>query len=146
MIADPAIVGPVIESIGQSGIQYVTELAIVSDGPLRRENRPHQMTYHHKPVLVFGKEGFRIKPGGSVLHIPSQEGNPSRSIGRLMEAATQLVLERVAEPGQHVSDPQMLDRPYTAVAARKVGCAFTGASHDAGCVERIRRALSLDSA
>ena len=146
VIADPAIVGPVIESIGQSGIQYVTELAIVSDGPLRRENRPHQMTYHHKPVLVFGKEGFRIKPGGSVLHIPSQEGNPSRSIGRLMGAATQLVLERVAEPGQHVSDPQMLDLPYTAVAARKVGCAFTGASHDAGCVERIRRALSLDSA
>ena len=146
VITDPAIVGPVIESMGQPGIRFVTELAIVSDSPLGRENRPHRMTYHHKPVLVFGKEGCRIKPGGSVLHIPSQQGNPSWSIGRLMEAATQLVLERVAEPGQRVIDPIMLDRPYTAVAAQKVGCAFTGASHDAGCVERIRRALSLDSA
>ena len=146
VIADPAIVGPVIESTGQSGLLFVTELALVSDSPLGRKNRPHQVTYYHKPVLVFGKQGCRMKPGGSVLQIPTQEGNPSRSIGRLMEAATQLVLERVAEPGQHVFDPQMLDRPYTAMAAQKVGCAFTGASHDAGCVERIRRVLSLDSA
>ncbi len=146
VIADPAIVGRVIASTGQPGLQFVTELALVSDSPLGRKNQPHRMTYYHKPVLVFGKEGCRIKPGGSVLHIPSQEGNPSWSIGRLMEAATELLLKRVAEPGQRVCDPIMLDRPYTALAARKLGCAFTGASHDMGCVERIRRALSLDSA
>lgn len=145
VIADPAIVGLVIASTGQSGLQFVTELALVSDSPLGRKNQPHRMTYYHKPVLVFGKEGCRIKPGDSVVKIPSQEGNPSWSIGRLMEAATELVLKRVAEPGQRVCDPIMLDRPYTALAARKLGCAFTGASHDLGCVERIKRALSLDS-
>ena len=146
VIADPAIVGSVIESTGQSGLLFVTELALVSDSPLGRKNRPHQVTYYHKPVLVFGKQGCRMKPGGSVLQIPTQEGNPSRSIGRLMEAATELVLKRVAEPGQRVCDPIMLDRPYTALAARTLGCTFTGASHDLGCVERIKRALSLDSA
>ena len=146
VIADPAIMDLMFESMGQSGLQFVTELVIVSDSPLGRKNKPHQMTYYHKPVLVFGKEGCRIKPGGTVLQIPSQEGNPSRSIGRLMEVAIELVLKRVAEPGQRVCDPIMLDRSYTATAARKHGCAFIGASHDVGCVDRIRRALSQDLA
>ena len=141
VITDPALLKMVIECMGESGLVFVTELAIVGDIPLGRKHRPFPISFYHRPVLVFGKENCRIKPGGSVLRIPPQDKSSSPGMGRLMQMATELVFERVAEPGQRTCDPNMLDRPYTARAALKHGCPFIGASHDAGCVDRIRKAL-----
>ena len=102
VIADPALLKMVIACMWEPGLVFVTELAIVGDIPLGRKHRPFPISFYHRPVLVFGKEDCRIKPGGSVLRIPSQENSSSPGIGRLMQMATELVIERVAEPGQLV--------------------------------------------
>ena len=104
------------------------------------------MTFHHRPVLIFGKAGCRMKAGDSVLWIPSKEGSPTPGIGRLMQMATELVLKRLAEPGQKVCDPIMLDRPHSALTALELGCPFIGASHNSGCVDLIRKAVAQSRA
>ena len=144
VIVDPMISALVMVNMMQPGLQFVAELAVVSDCPLGRKHRPHSMTYYHRPVLIFGKEDSRKKWGGSVLRVPSQEGGQSHGEVRLLGLATELVMERVAEPGQRVCDPNMLDCPHSARAALKHGCTFVGASHDSGCVDRIRQALYQD--
>ena len=146
MIADPTTLGVVFEHLNQPGISFVAELAIFSFHLLGKKNQPRDMTFHHRPVLIFGKAGCRMKAGDSVLWIPSKEGSPNPGIGRLMEMATEVVLKRLAEPGQKVCDPILLDRPHTALAALKLGCPFIGASHNSGCVDRIRKAVAQSMA
>ena len=141
VIVDPRIMPLVMVNMMQSGLQFVAEMAIVSDSPLTKTPQPHSMTYYHSPVLIFGKEDYRMERGGSVLRVPSQEGGQLIGVRRLLGMVTELVMERVAKPRQRVCDPNMLDRPHTARAALKLGCTFIGASHNSGCVDGIRKAL-----
>ena len=146
VIADPTTLGVVFEHLNQPGISFVAELAIFSFYPLGKKNQPRKMTFHHRPLLVFGKAGCRMKAGDSVLWIPCKDGSPNPGIGRLMEMATEVVLKRLAEPGQKVCDPILLDRPHTALAVLELGCPFIGASHNSGCVDRIRKAVAQSRA
>ena len=82
----------------------------------------------------------------NVIRIPPYEGNPVPRISQLMETATELLVKRLIEPGQTLSDPAMLDRWFTALAALKHGCRFVGVSDNAGCVDRIKKRLAqIDS-
>ena len=146
VIADPTTLGVVFEHLNQPGISFVAELSILSFYSLGKKNRPRKMTFHHRPVLIFGKAGCRMKAGDSVLWIPSKEGSPTPGIGRLMQMATELVLKRLAEPGQKFCDPIMLDRPHSALTALELGCPFIGASHNSGCVDLIRKAVAQSRA
>ena len=146
VIADPTTLGVVFEHLNQPGISFVAELSILSFYSLGKKNRPRKMTFHHRPVLIFGKAGCRMKAGDSVLWIPSKEGSPTPGIGRLMQMATELVLKRLAEPGQKLCDPIMLDRPHSALTALELGCPFIGASHNSGCVDLIRKAVAQSRA
>ena len=138
VIADHTLIGPAMEQLIRPAIRFLTELVIVSGTPFSWKGQARDM---HRAVLVFGKESSRIRAGDSVLHIPAQEAGPRPGARRLMEISTELILRRLADPGMRVCDPNMLDRPHTALAAVTLGCPFIGASHDDGCVERIRKAV-----
>lgn len=47
------------------------------------------------------------------------------------------MLEWFCRPGRAVCDPVMLDRAGTALAARRLGCTFVGASKLQPCIEGI---------
>ena len=53
------------------------------------------------------------------------------------ERAMDQVLSRFCLPGQVVADPVMLNRAGTALAARKAGCTFIGATEVESCRDHI---------
>ncbi len=53
-----------------------------------------------------------------------------------------MVLERFCKLGQTVCDPVMRDRAGTALAARRLGCIFFGASETQSSIDRIRVRLA----
>ncbi len=57
------------------------------------------------------------------------------------EAVMARLLKRFARPGQAVCDPVMQDRAGTALAARGMGCPFTGAERFSSCLARIWKRL-----
>ena len=84
------------------------------------------MRLHRRPVLVYGKGEFRPDGMHDLLEVPPREELPGGMTEH--EAAMTMVLERFCRPGQTVCDPVMLDRAGTALAARRLGCTFLGAS------------------
>ena len=55
-----------------------------------------------------------------------------------------LIVQRLARPGPLVCDPVLLDRSSTALAARKHGCLFTGATKEQSSLDRIRHRLAQE--
>ena len=53
-----------------------------------------------------------------------------------------MVVERFCKLGQVVCDPVMRDRAGTALAARRLGCIFVGASETQSSIDRIRVRLA----
>ena len=146
VIASPATLLEAFRDPNGPGITFLAEFVILSDRPLGKKRQLHNLIFHHLPVLVFGKAGCRLRSRDNVIRIPPYVGNPVPRISQLMETATELLEKRLIEPGQTLSDPAMLDRWFTALAALKHGCRFVGVSDNAGCVDRIKQRLAqIDS-
>ena len=140
VIADPSILGPAMEQLIRPGLlQFLAELVIVSDTPFSRKNQAVAM---HRSVLVFGKEDSRMRAGDSVL--------PTCGSGNGSVSGSPALDGDVDDTGTEASRGSWNARSATPTCwtARtrpwqpsSQGCRFIGASHDAGCVERIRKAV-----
>ena len=109
-------------------------------GPPERSGFPPWLKLHRRPLLVYGKMGFRPDGMDGLIEVPAPDG-PSQGRER-NELAMVQVVERFARPGQTVCDPVLLDRSGTALGARKLGCLFIGATRFPSCVQRIRNRLA----
>ena len=129
-----------LERLQHPQLRWVGEWDLLFHGHPARSGPPHWINLHRQPLLVYGKPGFRPNEMDDLIEVPAPDGDP-RGTDR-NEAAMKLVVERFARPGQVVSDPVMLDRSGTALAARKLGCTFIGADRTPSCVERVRKRLA----
>ena len=98
----------------------------VNSGP------PHWLKQHRRPLLVYGKPRFQFEGGPDLIRVPSEA------------AGMALIVQRLARPGQLVCDPVLLDRSSTALAARKHGCLFIGATKEQSSLDRIRHRLAQE--
>ena len=100
---------------------------------------PHHVRLHRRPVLVYGKKAFGLDPVDDLFEVAAPEELPL-GLDR-NEKAMELILERFCRPGQTVCDPIMLDRAGVALAARKIGCRFIGATGEESSRDRIHARL-----
>ena len=140
VVGSGTLLPQMLERLQHPQLRWVGEWDLVFHGHPARSGPPHWINLHRQPLLVYGKPGFRPNEMDDLIEVPAPDGGP-RGTDR-NEAAMKLVVERFARPGQVVSDPVMLDRSGTALAARKLGCTFIGADRTPSCVERVRKRLA----
>ena len=133
----------VLRQLTHPGLRWVCEFDYRTDGPLANLDFPHRVKLRRSPLLVYGRDRFRLDGGDDVIEVPPV-GDGSRRNRQRMDAGMALIVERFTRPGQVVCDPVVLDRSSPALAARKHGCTFIGAEKDKSCIDRIWRRLAQE--
>ena len=137
VVAGNGVILPrMLERLAHPDLRWLAEFDLVFHGKPASSGQPHFMHLHRRPVLVYGKGAFRPDGMHDLLEVPPREEVPGGMTEH--EAAMTMVLERFVRPGQTVCDPVMLDRAGTALAARRLGCTFLGASEMQSSIDRIR--------
>ena len=137
VVAGNGVILPrMLERLAHPDLRWLAEFDLVFHGKPARSGQPHFMHLHRRPVLVYGKGEFRPDGMHDLLEVPPREELPGGMTEH--EAAMTMVLERFCRPGQTVCDLVMLDRAGTALAARRLGCTFLGASEMQSSIDRIR--------
>ena len=129
-----------LERLTHQALKWLAEFDLVFHGKPVRSVRPHYMHLHRRPILVYEKGQFRPSGIDDLVEVPPEEALPKGITEH--ERAMDLLVERFCRPGQTVCDPIMLDRAGTALAARRLGCAFVGASERQSSIDRIRVRLA----
>ena len=121
-------------------IRWIMEQDLDMGGPPAGSGRPYFLRIHRRPLLIYGKPGFRPPAGlDDIIRVPAPDALPP-GLDR-NEVAMRMIMEKLCRPGQTVCDPCMLDRAGAALAARQLGCTFIGATEQQSCRDRIRKRL-----
>ena len=136
VVGNGVILPRMLEQLAHPDLRWLAEFDLVFHGKPARSGQPHFMHLHRRPVLVYGKGEFRPDGMHDLLEVLPREELPGGMTEH--EAAMAMLLERFCRPGQTVCDPVMLDRAGTALAARRLGCTFLGASAMQSSIDRIR--------
>ena len=114
---------------------WIMELDLHNGGPPARSGRPYFLDLHRMPVLIYGKAEFRPAGWDDLIEGTTMDELPP-GLDR-NETAMQLIVRKLCRPGQTVCDPIMVDRAGAALAARRMGCTFIGATERAHSRDRI---------
>ena len=133
---------PVMNMLNHPDLEWVLEMdyrpaVAMTSGPL------HRVTMRRMPLLIWGKDRFRLHGGDDVIEVPLNDNieNGHQTHSRL-DAGMALILERLTSLGQIVCDPLMLHRSHSAVAAWRTGRTFIGATDSEASLRRIRNRLA----
>ena len=129
----------VLENLHHPELLWVCELDLVFDQPWARLRGKHRLELTRRPLLVFGKAGFRISGGNDLVRVPRTEEAPTQA--RQLIAGMTLVVERFTQHGQVVCDPVTMGRDTVAFAALGAGRRFIGAGEDQAAMDRLRHRL-----
>ena len=140
VVGNGLILPRMLERLKHPDLEWLAEFDLVLQGPPELSGGPHRIALHRRPLLVYGKEGFRADGLDDLIEAPPADELPP-GLHR-NEVAIGMVVERFCKPGQTVCDPVMRDRAGTALAARRMGCIFVGASETQSSIDRIRVRLA----
>ena len=140
VVASGVLLPQMLTHLEHEVLRWVLEIDQHLEGPPVGSGPPHHFHLHRRPVLVYGKTGFRHGDLHDLITVPLPEG--PHAAARQREDAIRMVLELFCRPGQVVCDPIMLDRAAPALAARTLGCSFIGAAKDESCRDRIHLRLA----
>ena len=140
VVGHAVLLPKMVERLQHEHLIWIVELDLLQPGLPASSGPPHRVALHRRPVLVYGKAGFRMNGGSDLIEVPPPDALPP-GLDR-NEAAMGLVVSRFCGPGQVICDPNMLDRAGTALAARQLGCTFIGASERQSSIDRIQGRLA----
>ena len=121
---------------------WVTEFDYRDDAPGYRSGPPHWTRLRRKPLLIYGKQGFRIPAGDNVIELPRSKGGAQGTPpSQRYKAGMELIAQRFGRPGLVLCNPFMMGQAGSALAARKLGCRFIGADQNRSALARVRRYL-----
>ena len=140
VVGNGVILPRMLEHLAHPDLRWLAEFDLVFHGKPARSGQPHFMHLHRRPVLVYSMGEFRPDGMHDLLEVLPREELPGGMTEH--EAAMAVLLERFVRPGQTVCDPVMLDRAGTALAARRLGCTFLGASEMQSSIDRIRARMA----
>ena len=129
----------IMEALSHREIQWRWEGDLLFRGKPTTSGRPHHVRLHRCPLLIYGKRAFGLDPTDDLIEVAGDDELPP-GLDR-NDVAMELIVERFCRPGQVVCDPILLDRASTALAARKFGCTFVGATEEASSRDRIHARL-----
>ena len=125
-----------LRHLEHEGLRWIMQVNLHMGGPPIDSGSPHHVNLHQRPLLIYGKSGFRPPAGWSdLIEVPQPEDNPS-GLDR-NELMMCRIVERLCRPGGALCDPIMLDRAGAALAARGQGCPFIGATEHQSSLGRI---------
>ena len=131
----------VLRRLEHEGLKWIMEVNIHMGGPPIGSGGPHYLDLYRKPLLIYGKPAFRPPAGwNDLIEVPKPEDDPS-GLDR-NELMMHLIVERLCRPGGVLCDPVMLDRAGMALAARRRGCVFIGATEQQSSRGRIWRRVA----
>ena len=129
-----------LDQLKHEDLTWVVEADLVFQGAPMGSGKPHYVQLHRRPVLIFGKEQLSLRGMHDLVAVPHPDALPKGTTEQ--EAAMGLLVKQFCNPGHTVCDPIMLDRAGVALAARRLGSTFVGASKMQSCVDRIRLRLA----
>ena len=141
VVGSGVLLPQMLERLTHPELRWLAEFDLVFRGAPVGSGPPHYMKLRRRPVLVYHKGQFRVSGMPDLLELSPEDALPKGTTEQ--EAAMELLVKQFCRPGQKVCDPVMLDRAGVALAARRLGCTFVGASEVQSCVDRIRRRLDL---
>ena len=139
MLASAEHLPEVLENLHHPELLWVCELDLVFDQPWARLRGKHRLELTRRPLLVFGKAGFRISGSNDLVRVPRADEAPTQA--RQLIAGMTLVVERFTQHGQVVCDPVTMGRDTVAFAALGAGRRFIGAGEDQAGMDRLRHRL-----
>ena len=140
VVGNGVILLRMLEHLAHPDLRWLAEFDLVFHGKPASSGQPRFMHLHRRPVLVYSKGEFRPDGIHDLLEVLPREELPGGMTEH--EAAMAVLLKRFVRPGQTVCDPIMLDRAGTALAARRLGCTFLGASEMQSSIDRIRARMA----
>ena len=140
VVGNGIILPRMLERLEHRDLGWLAEFDLVFHGKPVGSGPPHYMRLHRRPVLVYGKGQVRLSGTDDLFEVPPRDALP-RGITE-QEAAMALLVQRFCRAGNTICDPVMLDRAGTALAARRLGCTFIGATEIQSCSDRIQVRLA----
>ena len=93
----PAIIG----HLTHPGLEWAAEFDYRYGGPPVSSGYPHRVSLGRKPLLIYGKTGFRLQGGNDVIEVPPPDEPAMRpQVRQRDDAGMALIVERFARPGQ----------------------------------------------
>ena len=130
-----------LQHLEHGELRWIMQANIHMGGPPINSGGPHHLALHQRPLLIYGMVDFRPPAGWSdLIEVPQPEDDPS-GLDR-DELMMRRIVERLCRPGGMICDPVMLDRAGAALAARRQGCTFVGATEQEISLKRIRRRVA----
>ena len=129
----------VLENLHHPELLWVCELDLIFDGSWARLREKHHLELLRRPLLVYGKNQFRLNGGNDLVRVPRTEEAPTQA--RQLIAGMTLIVERFTQHGQVVCDPITMGRNTVAFAALGAGRRFIGAGEDQTAMDSIRHWL-----
>ena len=142
VVADGILLPRIMKCLERPGLHWVCELDCAVGWPQAVRHSLHRMTIYRRPILVYGKPGFRLS-GSDVVRVPSP-GEPGgdadllKGIGAVMFQ----VVKRFIQAGQVVCDPCLMGGGGTALGALTGGCRFIGADSSKWAIENTKKILA----
>ena len=140
VVGHAVLLPSMLERLRHERLIWTMELDLLQPGLPASSGPPHGVALHRRPVLVFGKAGFRMNGGSDLIEVPPPNALPA-GLDR-HEAAMGLVVSRFCGPGEVICDPHMSDRSGTVLAARQLGSTFIGATERQSSIDRIQARLA----
>lgn len=141
LLVSAGLLPEILPQMQRDDLRFLIEFDYRFPGRASRLPHPHRSTVHRQPLLIYGKRRSSLPPGPNFIEEPDA-GDPSR----LLELGMERVVERLVRPGGTVCDPLILGRAGIAMAARRHGCRFTGASDNVRLTQKVKDRLDSEEA
>ena len=145
LLADSTLLPEITERVGRDDLKYLIEYDYRFPGRGSKLGHPHRVTVNRHPLLIYGKQRASLPEGSNFIEEPRDDGSTgSGKSTRLLELGMAQVVSRFLPPGGTGCQPLLLNHAGFAIAARRFGCRFIGASDNPKFIKSLRDRLELE--
>ena len=147
LLADSTLLPEITKRAGRDDLRYLIEYDYRFPGRSSKLPHPHRGTVNRQPLLIYGKQRASLPAGPNFIEEPRDDGSTgSGQPTRLLEQGMAQVVSRFLPPGGTGCQPLLLNHAGFAIAARRFGCRFIGASDNPKFIRTLRDRLELEEA
>ena len=139
LLADSTLLPEITKRVSRDELRYLIEYDYRFPGRGSKLPHPHRGTVNRQPLLIYGKKRASLPEGPNFIEEPRDDGSAgSGQPTRLLEQGMALVASRFLPPGGTGCQPLLLNHAGFAIAARRLGCRFIGASDNPKFIRTLR--------
>ena len=145
LLADSTLLPEITKRVGRDDLKFLIEYDYRFPGRGSKLPHPHRGAVNRQPLLIYGKQRASLPAGSNFIEEPRDDGSTgSGKSTRLLEQGMAQVVSRFLPPGGTGCQPLLLNHAGFAIAARRFGCRFIGASDNPRFIKMLRDRLELE--